>query len=383
MKIGSLFAGIGGLELGLERAIPGAETIWQVEKDPYARRVLAKHWPAAKRYEDVRQVGAHNLERPDLLVGGFPCQDISNAGKKAGIDGERSGLWSEFARIIGEVRPRYVVLENVAAVVNRGMGRVLGQLAACGYDAVWDCIPAAAIGAPHLRDRWFCVAWANDGHAHGHGQSAIAQHGEASRLPGVDAISSAFRDGLREQSRRIFWQERSEALADSPRYDGQTFLQSENGSEERELRGSCGAQTSAGKLGARNHGAAESLADSNSQRSQGQRRERQLSEAIKEEQACRARGHTGSRSVSQPRAGNHWQAEPGLGLGSDGLSAGLDGSGIALWEQGIPRTVQGKLPDRVARLRCLGNAVVPQVAEVVGRVVWQIEQSTRGNNENT
>tara|TARA_R100000655_G_scaffold34138_1_gene66763 strand:+ start:69 stop:830 length:762 start_codon:yes stop_codon:yes gene_type:complete len=166
MKIGSLFSGIGGLELGLERSIPGAHTVFQVEQDPYARAVLAKHWPNVKRYEDVRQVGAHNLPACDLLCGGFPCQDLSIAGKGAGLDGARSGLWTEYARIIRELRPRFVVVENVTALLNGGMGRVLGDLAACGYDAIWDCIPAAAVGAPHRRDRLFLVAYTNGGSVH-------------------------------------------------------------------------------------------------------------------------------------------------------------------------------------------------------------------------
>jgi hypothetical protein len=90
-----------------------------------------------------------NVERPDVICGGFPCQDISNAGKRAGIDGERSGLWSEYARVIGELRPRYVIVENVAALLGRGLERVLGDLAALGFDAEWHCIPASAVGAPH------------------------------------------------------------------------------------------------------------------------------------------------------------------------------------------------------------------------------------------
>ena len=161
MRIGSLFSGIGGLELGLERSIPGAHTVWQVEQNEYARAVLAKHWPETKRYEDVREVGAHNLKSVDLICGGFPCQDISVAGKQAGIDGARSGLWSEYARIIGDLRPRYVAVENVSALLTGGMGRVLGDLATLGYDAVWDCIPAASVGAPHRRDRVFLVAYSN------------------------------------------------------------------------------------------------------------------------------------------------------------------------------------------------------------------------------
>jgi DNA (cytosine-5)-methyltransferase 1 len=95
----------------------------------------------------------------DVICGGFPCQDISVAGKGAGIGGERSGLWSEYARIIGEVRPRYVIVENVAALLGRGLERVLGDLAALGFDAEWHCIPASAVGAPHRRDRLWIVAY--------------------------------------------------------------------------------------------------------------------------------------------------------------------------------------------------------------------------------
>jgi DNA (cytosine-5)-methyltransferase 1 len=159
VNVGSLFSGIGGLELGLERA--GMRVVWQVESDPYARAVLRKHWPGVHQYGDVRTLRPDELAYVDLVCGGFPCQDISNAGKRAGIDGERSGLWSEYARIIRELRPRYVLVENVAALLGRGLERVLGDLAACGYDAEWDCIPAAAIGAPHRRDRLFLVAYSN------------------------------------------------------------------------------------------------------------------------------------------------------------------------------------------------------------------------------
>jgi DNA (cytosine-5)-methyltransferase 1 len=153
---GSLFAGIGGFDLGFERA--GIKTVWQVEIDEYCRKVLAKHFPTAERYGDIRECGSHNLAPVDIISGGFPCQDISNAGKRTGIDGERSGLWSEYARIIRELRPRYVVVENVAALLHRGMERVLGDLAASGYDAEWDCLSAGVFGAHFLRDRVFIVA---------------------------------------------------------------------------------------------------------------------------------------------------------------------------------------------------------------------------------
>lgn len=159
MKFGSLFSGIGGLDLGLERS--GMQCAWQVEINEYATKVLAKHWPDVRRYRDVREVGAHNLEPVDLVCGGFPCQDISLEGFGAGIDGERSGLWREFYRIICELRPRYVLVENVAALLIRGMDRVLGDLARSGYDAEWRVLSPTFFGLPHLRRRVFLIAYPN------------------------------------------------------------------------------------------------------------------------------------------------------------------------------------------------------------------------------
>jgi len=160
MTFGSLFAGIGGFDLGFERA--GMNCRWQVEIDDYANRVLAKHWPNVHRERDILQCGGHNLERVDVICGGFPCQDISFAGRGAGLDGERSGLFFEAVRVVRELQPRVVVLENVAAILTRGLDRVLGTLATIGYDAEWHCIPAAAIGAPHIRDRVFVLAYSQN-----------------------------------------------------------------------------------------------------------------------------------------------------------------------------------------------------------------------------
>lgn len=169
LTFGSLFSGIGGLDLGLERA--GLRCAWQCEIDDYCNRVLEKHWPDVPRHRDVRNVGAHNLAAVNVIAGGFPCQDISNMGQRTGLAGERSGLWFEFARIIGELRPRYVVVENLPDLLVRGMGRVLGDLAAVGYDAEWSIVSACALGASHTRERVFIVAhagserWAQDGRA--------------------------------------------------------------------------------------------------------------------------------------------------------------------------------------------------------------------------
>lgn len=159
LTFGSLFAGIGGMDLGLERA--GMRCVWQVEIDPYCRRVLAKHWPDVRRHDDVRTFppGDPAEWACDLVCGGFPCQDISSAGKGAGIEGERSGLWSEYVRILCLLRPRFVVVENVPALLFRGMGRVLGNLAALGFDAEWECLPASCFGLHHDRDRVFICAY--------------------------------------------------------------------------------------------------------------------------------------------------------------------------------------------------------------------------------
>jgi DNA (cytosine-5)-methyltransferase 1 len=156
VRFGSLFAGIGGFDLGFERA--GMQCVWQVEIDDYATRVLEKHWPHVHRERDIRHCGSHNLEPVDVICGGFPCQDISYAGLGAGLDGERSGLFFEAVRVVRELRPRVVVLENVAALLTRGLDRVLGTLAEIGYDAEWHCIPAAYFGAHFRRDRVFICA---------------------------------------------------------------------------------------------------------------------------------------------------------------------------------------------------------------------------------
>lgn len=156
LTFGSLFAGIGGFDLGFERA--GMVCKWQVEIDGYCQRVLAKHWPNVRRWDDVRTWPQPDTEPVDVICGGFPCQDISHAGLGAGLDGERSGLFFETVRVVGQCKPRFVVLENVAALLTRGLDRVLRTLAAIGYDAEWYSIKASDVGLPHRRERVFIIA---------------------------------------------------------------------------------------------------------------------------------------------------------------------------------------------------------------------------------
>lgn len=171
---GSLFTGIGGLDRAVEMVFPGIECVWQCERDDWRRVVLERHWGACQ-YDDVRRMEQHDetccmdedcdcgagVQPVDLICGGFPCQDVATNGKRAGIEGERSGLWSEFARLVGILRPRLVFVENVAGLTARGLGRVLGDLAGLGFDAEWSCLRARDAGALHGRRRIFILAYAD------------------------------------------------------------------------------------------------------------------------------------------------------------------------------------------------------------------------------
>jgi len=171
LRVLDLFSGIGGFSLGLERT-GGFETVAFCEIEDFPRRVLAKHWPGVPCYDDVRTLTAERLAADgitgiDVITGGFPCQDISTAGKQAGLgEGTRSGLWSEIIRLSRELRPRLILVENVSNLLagpaerpGGWFGRVLGDLAECGYDAEWENIPAAAVGAPHPRERVWIAAY--------------------------------------------------------------------------------------------------------------------------------------------------------------------------------------------------------------------------------
>jgi DNA (cytosine-5)-methyltransferase 1 len=250
LTFGSLFAGIGGFDLGFERA--GMVCKWQVEIDDYATKILEKHWPDVHRERDVRTVGRHNLEQVDIVCGGFPCQDVSYNGLRAGIHGKRSGLFAQAVRVVDEMRPRVVVLENVAALLDGGLGVLLGALASVGFNAEWDVIPACSVGAHQIRERVFVLAY--------------SEHSGLEGGRGVDSVG-----------KKVFHSSRV-CEYESP---GGTF------------------QTDAA-----------------------------LSEFAKHQ--------------------TEWHREPGMGRVANGVSG------------------------RVDRIRGLGNAVVPQVAEWIGRRIVQV-----------
>lgn len=157
MTHGSLFSGIGGFEWGAKYA--GIETIWCCEIAKFPRKVLSKNFPNVKQYEDIRDVVCP--EYADIITGGFPCQDISIAGKGKGIKGERSGLWNEMYRIVREIRPRYIIIENSPALTIRGLETVLCDLAKAGYNAEWRCISNSEFGFPHKRERIYIIAYSD------------------------------------------------------------------------------------------------------------------------------------------------------------------------------------------------------------------------------
>ena len=319
-RIGSLFAGIGGLELGLEWAGVG-HTIWQVERDPWARSILAKHWPDVPRYDDVRTVTAATVSPIEVLCGGFPCQDLSFAGKGTGLGGARSGLFFELMRIVDELGPRFIVLENVSAILSRGLDVVLGRLAQSGYDAWWDCVPASACGAMHRRDRWFLVGYTG-GHRSDGWSKLQPQRQEASKRPCVEN--------------------------DGPQLKGRNAVVADAGGD--------------GWIGSSPSMHAKSLADSASVLRRPWRA-----------QAIRSR----NRSTNGSSEGSRFESL--MGGTSDGLPPGLDRypKGVGPDQHPFePPRVHEEAPDDADRLRGLGNAVVPQVGFVIGKVVLQMMEST-------
>jgi len=202
MKIGSLFSGIGGLDLAVEAHFEAAPA-WFVERDPYCKQVLAKRWPGVPILDDVREVGAGDVEPPDVLCGGFPCQDLSAAGTRSGlVDGDRSALFFEMARIVAELRPRYVVLENVPALLK---WRGVVERSLDGYGLTWVKVSAAHVGAPHLRRRVFVLA-----------ERGAAHRGvvEAGKVPRVDRWPTHNASGFQDYQTPAQHMERSARLVE-------------------------------------------------------------------------------------------------------------------------------------------------------------------------
>ncbi|MEU8199393.1 DNA cytosine methyltransferase [Microbispora amethystogenes] len=213
-RIGSLCTGTGALDMAVMDVL-GGSIAWHCQYDPddrrqYAARILEHHWPGVPNHGDIAAADWTQVEPVDVLTAGFPCQDLSYAGRGAGIkEGTRSGLWYAVARAVGALRPRIVVLENVRAIVNRrpGLDVVLASLAELGFDAEWLCVPASDVGAPHERFRWFLLAWladpAGDGHERGR-RSWDGRTGSAdSGVPAADPAGDGRYEGWAEPTRLV------------------------------------------------------------------------------------------------------------------------------------------------------------------------------------
>lgn len=291
-RVLDLFSGIGGFSLGLERA--GMKTVAFCEIDPFCRKVLAKHWPDVPCHDDITTREFVEGEA-DVITGGFPCQDISFAGAGAGLSGARSGLYRHLIRAIRLVRPRYAIMENVAALLSRGLGTVLGDLAEIGNDAEWHCIPASAVGAPHRRDRVWIIANAR----------SVEHESDSSPLSG-------------------------------------TLAEELSGASVADAECSRAAQPA------------------------GSQCEERLGVIVGGENVAYA-AVFGSQGSGQP-------FEPGNPAPDSDWQAGepVDGRLGYQWatEPDVGRVAHG-VPARVDRLRSLGNAVVPQIPEIIGRAIME------------
>ena len=303
LTVGSLFSGIGGLDLGLERA--GMNVIWQSEIDPYASRVLKKHWPEVPNYGDIKTINWGDIVRPDVICGGYPCQPFSTAGKRKGTDDPRH-LWPWVRQAISELRPRYAILENVRGHLSLGGLSVIGELASIGYDTEWRIVSAASVGANHRRDRIVIVAYPQSEPSNG--------------------VHNHSRDSQQSQSPAKL------------RNSGGTQTMADTNSQWRHEQ--CEREICKPNIG----GCCQNVANSEST---GCNRNR-LPVRQKTTHPVFASGgsHTRWHKITK-----NWEIEPNVGRVAYGV------------------------PSRVDRLRGLGNAVVPQVAEVIGRLVIEHSQA--------
>ena len=323
-----LFSGIGGFSLGLERT-GGFQTVGFCDNDKKTHLVLKKHWPTVPIYDDVSTLKGSDLGTIEIITGGFPCQDLSVAGKGAGLEGARSGLWWQFHRLIKEAQPRWVIAENVSALRSRGLDKVLRSLDQIGYDAEWHCIPASAVGAPHQRDRIWILAYPR--HRGGREQSSWNSESigggssqETKRSTDTDSTS---RSGVGASP--VAYPNDSGSRA--PKHGTDTeHSEIIKGWEEQSL-------SRAGRCG-------EVVAYSAGIGSSGQG---QFEQPIYPTQIV-------TREAIEFKHGSvsdFWKVEPELGRVADGI------------------------PNRLDRLKQLGNSLVPQIPEMIGYAILQQERN--------
>ena len=333
MTVGSLFSGIGGFDLGLERA--GMTIKWQVEIDDFCNKVLEKHWPDVKRYRDIKELRGDELEPVDLICGGFPCQPFSAAGKRRSKEDDRY-LWPEMLRVIRAVRPNWIVGENVAGIVSLALDDVLSDLENEGYTCQSFIIPACAVNAPHRRDRVWIIA-------HRNSEWQLQQEGVVS-----------------EQRRRVSNSNKQNA-ADSESTRARL--------DERQL---WGLPEQADKPNATPNPACESCEPS------------LFGKPGEEKEGKSERGSLGNAAPDPYRSGLQTEGteQRAAGAFEHGIMAGglTDterwdipwvpiAASLCRMDDGLPRRL-----DRAKRLKALGNAVVPQIVEIIGKAIMQTER---------
>ena len=375
LTVGSLFSGIGGLDLGLERA--GMEVIWQSEIDPYACKVLSKHWPEVVNHGNIKEINWQEVERPDVICGGYPCQPFSTAGKRRGEEDSRH-LWPWVREAISQLRPKYAILENVRGHLSLGGLSVIAELAAIGYDAEWRVVSAASVGANHRRDRVVIVAYPNnsrdrtprrdidpDGETFKQGWENISQFGScrcSSTLANTDCCESSdggqckalqSESGSRRDDRSGSETNIREVSVGSTRQTSENVAHTNGGRcqqcepETQPLQGiSCSCE--------------RNMADTYGERLEESRPQQQTTGT------ARSNENTGEPMANTDNGRHIYTEKP---WESDSWRRSPY-SGFLNWETepDVGRVAHG-VPSRVDRLRGLGNAVVPQVAEVIGRLV--------------
>lgn len=342
MKVLDLFSGIGGFSRGLQRA--GMTTTAFCEVDPFCRQVLAKHWPRVPILGDIQTA---YFPEADVVVGGFPCQDVSCAGKRAGITGERSGLYRELVRALRVVRPKHAIVENVAALLGDGMGTVLGDMAESGFDLEWDCVPANAVGAPHERDRVWIVAHANGGHGRpGTGWEDGAQTGVCSR--NGDSTNPDCQGRLQSS---ISWQEQRVWPEYNPSIVADSSCQQVGSSRQSRLDGSVGSNPANPESDGCRQGRSGRPPDSFAR--------------IRDEARRNIADPYGARLAF--RAGLTRDAWEKLSSAErDRLSDGRQ----SIWpDEPALSGVDDGIPDWMDRIKATGNAVVPLIPQLIGETL--------------
>lgn len=377
LKVLDLFSGIGGFSYGLEKT-GGFETIAFCEIDKHARKVLTKHWPNVKQYEDITELTYEKLQKdnliPEVISGGFPCQDISVAGKQAGIIGKRSGLWSEFARLIEDVRPKWAIIENVSALKSKGLTLVLQDLAEIGYNAEWHCIPCSALGGLHRRDRVWIIAYPM---ANANRFRTLSRRGEIQKENGEipewnnHAEFSNTSKGTKETSmedsrcsfgqRSLFQRENVEKIA--RRITNQ--LERSSSTHQHDMA------NSESKFSEWPQPEGNSSGQPQAQIGNGSSNQRNVD--YSNNTSSKGNGSTIGIQEEHPNVDSSSSNEPQQIVGRQELELFAQYAQV-FWaiESSVGRVVNG-LPNRLHRLRQLGNSVVPQIPEFLGHCIlnWQ------------